>query len=652
MDFYVLRMIIFKNATLFRRQKLLFENANLQIQNGWRLGVIGKNGVGKTSLFALLLGELSTEAGDVKLPQHIKISHIAQEIHNPKANALDFVLSADSEIIALQNQLQIADANNDGAAIAHLHEALHFKNAYSAKARALQILSGLGFEADVETKTIAEFSGGWQMRLNLARALFAPADLLLLDEPTNHLDLDAVLWLASWLKKSSATLFVISHDRDFLDETTDHILSFENNHLHLQHGNYSRYEETLANRQATQTALYKKQQLKIAHLEDFVRRFRYKATKASQAQSRLKMLEKLKIVAAVQAESPFSFEFENAALPAQTLMTLENVTAKYVEKSVFENLNCTIDAGARIGLLGKNGAGKSTLIKIIAGVLKPFHGTILRAKNLKIGYFAQHSVDALNAADSAFDHLQKLAPNSPPLPLREFLGRFHFSNDKVFAPINEFSGGEKARLALALIVFQKPHLLLLDEPTNHLDMAMRQALTLALQSFEGAMILVSHDRHLLKNNCDEFWLVNNGISEFSGDLEDYANLLLKKESAPNTTPKTAKINKRQAQKEERAQFLAQKRLLKKNLDFAESQLELLNQRQKNLDALFLSTEFLSKTPKQKADLQKESAELLKDLETAENLYLEALEAFENFQNAFENSKNSKNPRSTENFFEV
>ena len=631
-------MIIFKNATLFRSQKLLFENANLQIQDGWKIGVIGKNGVGKTSLFALFLGELATESGDVELPTNLKISHIAQEIPDVSQNALDFVLSADSEMIDLQKQLAIAESENDGTTIAHLHEALHFKNAYSAKARALQILNGLGFEAEVENKTIAEFSGGWQMRLNLARALFAPADLLLLDEPTNHLDLDAVVWLEMWLKKSAATLFIISHDRDFLDATTDHILSFENQRLHLQHGNYSRYEETLANRQAAQSALYKKQQQKIIHLEEFVRRFRYKATKARQAQSRLKMLEKLKVVAAVQAESPFSFEFENAAIPAQTLMTLENITAKYGEKSVFENLNFTIYAGARIGLLGKNGAGKSTLIKTIAGVLKPFSGEIQRAKNLQIGYFAQHSVDALNATDSAFDHLQKLAPNLPPLAIREFLGRFHFSGDKVFAPIAEFSGGEKARLALALIVFQKPHLLLLDEPTNHLDMAMREALTLALQSFEGAMILVSHDRHLLKNNCDEFCLVKDGISEFSGDLEDYANLLLKKESAENKTPK---ISKRQAQKEERAQFLAQKRLLKKNLDSAESQLELLNERQKSLEALFASAEFLSKSAEEKIALQKESAELAKNLESAETLYLEALEAFENFEN----------PRSTENFFE-
>jgi ATP-binding cassette subfamily F protein 3 len=473
-------------------------------------------------LFALLRGELHGDAGDVSIPSNWVIAHVAQEMPETEMSALDYVLEGDEELMRLKAELKIAEEQNDGVAIAHCHSELARIDAYSAPARAGQLLNGLGFAQSLQGNPVNSFSGGWRMRLNLARALMCRSDLLLLDEPTNHLDLDTVLWLEQYLKSHPATQLIISHDRDFLDTLCTHIIEVAQQTLTSYKGNYTQFERIRGERLAQQQALYAQQQRHIAHLQSYIDRFRAKATKARQAQSRIKALDRLELVATAHLDSPFTFEFAELHDLPNPLMQTDGIQLGYGDKTLLDKVAFSIQSHDRIGLLGMNGAGKSTLIKALAQELTPLSGNITTAQNLRIGYFSQQHLDTLREDESPLWHMQRLAPNENVQVLRNFLGGFHFQGDRVIERITNFSGGEKARLALALLIWQKPHLLLLDEPTNHLDLDMRHALTVALQQFNGALIVVSHDRSLLANCVDDFWLVANGtVKPFDGDLEDY-----------------------------------------------------------------------------------------------------------------------------------
>jgi ATP-binding cassette subfamily F protein 3 len=515
-------MITITNLRLQRGQKVLLESANARVDIGQRVGVIGRNGTGKSSLFALLRGELHGDAGDVSIPSNWVIAHVAQEMPETEMSALDYVLEGDEELMRLKAELKIAEEQNDGVAIAHCHSEWARIDAYSAPARAGQLLNGLGFAQSLQGNPVNSFSGGWRMRLNLARALMCRSDLLLLDEPTNHLDLDTVLWLEQYLKSHPATQLIISHDRDFLDTLCTHIIEVAQQTLTSYKGNYTQFERIRGERLAQQQALYAQQQRHIAHLQSYIDRFRAKATKARQAQSRIKALDRLELVAAAHLDSPFTFEFAELHDLPNPLMQTDGIQLGYGDKTLLDKVAFSIQSHDRIGLLGMNGAGKSTLIKALAQELTPLSGNITTAQNLRIGYFSQQHLDTLREDESPLWHMQRLAPNENVQVLRNFLGGFHFQGDRVIERITNFSGGEKARLALALLIWQKPHLLLLDEPTNHLDLDMRHALTVALQQFNGALIVVSHDRSLLANCVDDFWLVANGtVKPFDGDLEDY-----------------------------------------------------------------------------------------------------------------------------------
>ena len=523
-------MLFFTNLTLKRGLTTLLENANATINPGQKVGLVGKNGCGKSSLFALLKNEMSAEGGEVSFPSNWALAWVNQETPALDCRAIDYVIQGDREYTRLQQALQQANAENDGNAIANLHSRLETIDAWTIEARAGELLHGLGFtQAELE-QPVKAFSGGWRMRLNLAQALICRSDLLLLDEPTNHLDLDAVIWLERWLKQYQGTLILISHDRDFLDPIVGKILHIEQQKLNEYTGDYSSFELQRATKLAQQSAMYRQQQLKIDHLQRYIDRFKAKATKAKQAQSRIKALERMEKIAPAYVDNPFHFEFrEPLSLPSPLLM-MENASAGYGSGEsaveILSKIKLNLVPGSRIGLLGKNGAGKSTLIKLLAGEIPPTGGTIQLAKGVQLGYFAQHQLDTLRADESALWHLQKIAPQQTEQQLRDYLGGFAFHGDKVNQPVASFSGGEKARLVLALIVWQRPNLLLLDEPTNHLDLDMRQALTEALVDYQGSLVLVSHDRHLLRNTVDEFYLVHDKqVEEFKGDLADYQKWL-------------------------------------------------------------------------------------------------------------------------------
>ena len=515
-------MITLSNLRLQRGQKVLLENANARIDIGQRVGIIGRNGTGKSSLFALLRGELHADAGDVIIPAHWVLAHVAQEMPETDESALDYVLAGDGELVELNAELARAEQADDGTQIAHCHAELARIDAYSAPARAAQLLNGLGFAQNLQSNPVSSFSGGWRMRLNLARALMCRSDLLLLDEPTNHLDLDTVLWLEQYLKSHPATQLIISHDRDFLDALCTHTIEVAQQTLTSYKGNYTQFERTRAERLLQQQAQYAQQQRHIAHLQSYIDRFRAKATKARQAQSRIKALDRLELIAPAHLDSPFTFEFAELNDLPNLLMQTDGISLGYGDKPLLQKVAFSIQSHDRIGLLGMNGAGKSTLIKALAQELTPQTGTITTAQNLRIGYFSQQHLDTLREDESPLWHMQKLAPDENWQILRNYLGGFHFQGERVTESIRDFSGGEKARLALALLIWQKPHLLLLDEPTNHLDLDMRHALTVALQQFNGALIVVSHDRSLLANCVDDFWLVADGtVKPFEGDLDDY-----------------------------------------------------------------------------------------------------------------------------------
>jgi len=522
-------MITADGIALRRGDKVLFKNARFTFYAGNKIGITGSNGSGKSSLFALLLGDMQADSGSLGLQPGLVMSHVAQELPAGSRRAIDYVIDGDAELRDVQLQLEHAENNNDPDQLGILHERLNAINGYGADARANQLLNGLGFSSSEVTNPVDYFSGGWRMRLNLARALMCRSDLLLLDEPTNHLDLDAVIWLESWLKYFPGTLLLISHDRSFLDNVVESICCIEGGSLKTYKGNYSAFEVQRASHLAQEKATYVKQQREVEHMKRFIERFRAKATKARQAQSRMKQLAKLEMIAPAHVQTAFRFEFKEPAARPDPAMVATDVSIGYDLQPILENVRFELRSGARIGLLGKNGAGKSTLIRFLAGQISPISGEVSKSKDLAIGYFEQNSLDQLREQEHPLQHLVRIDGYTKEQELRNYLGGFGFNGDDVFREVGLFSGGERSRLALALIIWQKPNVLLLDEPTNHLDMDMRYALTRALQTFEGSMVLVSHDRSLLSTVCDQLYLIHEGkLTEFDSDLDDYSSQLLAK----------------------------------------------------------------------------------------------------------------------------
>lgn len=570
-------MIKLEHVSLQRDIKQLLEDVSLTLLAQQKVGVVGANGSGKSSLFALLRGVLSPDLGEIFVPKQLKIAHLEQEVVALDQAAIDYVIDGDEELRALEKKLTHTE---DGMQIGEIYTQMEAIDAYTARARAAQLMHGLGFTKEEQEQSVRAFSGGWRMRLNLARTLMCRSDILLLDEPTNHLDLDAIIWLETWLKNYRGTLLFISHDRDFLDAIASHIVHLEERKLKLYTGDYSAFEQQQAGQLALQQALYEKQQRARAHLQSFVDRFRAKASKATQAQSRIKALERMEIIQAAHVNSPFQFSFREAPPCSNPLLKLEHADLGYEDKIILNHVSLNLLTEARIGLIGPNGAGKSTLIKTLAGVLKPLSGEIFFNSKISIGYFSQHQLDSLDLNASPLLHLQRLSPDATPQTLRSYLGSFGFSNEQALASVAPFSGGEKSRLALALLIWQKPNLLLLDEPTNHLDLEMREALTLALQSYQGAMVIVSHDRHLLRSCTDSLMLVAyQAVKEFDGNLEDYEQWLNNyrrdiaapvKESVVRAKPAIDFVNKRA-------------RVLKSKLEKLEQTLALLQQQHKQLE---------------------------------------------------------------------
>ncbi|MCT8763630.1 ABC transporter ATP-binding protein [Glaesserella parasuis] len=636
-------MIFFTDLTLKRGQTILLERANATIHTGQKVGLIGKNGCGKSSLFALLKNELQAEGGDASYPKNWSIAWVNQETPALDISALDYVIQGDREYTQLTAQLEQANLENNGNLIATLHAQLDTIDAWTIQSRASTLLNGLGFSTEQLQLPVKSFSGGWRMRLNLAQALICRSDLLLLDEPTNHLDLDAVIWLERWLSNYHGTLLLISHDRDFLDPIIDRVLHIEQQKLFDYTGNYSAFEIQRATKLAQQNAAYQQQQQKIAHLQKFIDRFKAKATKAKQAQSRVKALEKMELIAPAYADSPFSFEFREPLSLPNPLLIMEKVSAGYGERTVLQSVKLNLVPGSRIGLLGRNGAGKSTLIKLLAGEIQAQSGHTQLAKGVQLGYFAQHQLDTLRADESALWHLARLAQEKTEQELRNYLGGFAFHSDKVKQAVSSFSGGEKARLVLALIVWQRPNLLLLDEPTNHLDLDMRQALTEALTQYEGSLVIVSHDRHLLRSTVNEFYLVHDGkVEEFNGDLEDYQKWLnelnAQLECAKKADNSTACNNEnsavnRKEQKRQEAELRQQAAPLRKKLTQLEKELEKLTASLTTLEETLASPEIYDAENKAKlTDILAKQVATKKQLEEVEMEWLEVQEQLEVLMN--------------------
>ncbi|MCG9722354.1 ABC transporter ATP-binding protein [Shewanella sp. Isolate7] len=520
-------MITITQAQLIRGSKTLLDEASLTVYPGHKVGLVGANGTGKSSLLALIMGQLSLDKGEISVPTGWQIATVAQETPALEVSALEYVIDGDREYRELETALHKAQLDDDGHQIALLHGKIDAIGGYSIRARAASLLAGLGFSEAEQQNPVKSFSGGWRMRLNLAQALLCRSELLLLDEPTNHLDLDTMYWLESWIKAYQGTLILISHDRDFIDAIVDEIVHVEHHRLNYYKGNYTAFERIRAERMAQQQVAFERQQKERAHMQSFVDRFRYKASKAKQAQSRLKALERMTELLPSKADSPFHMAFRAPEALPNPLVKMEQVSVGYGDKAILNHVHLNLVPGARIGLLGRNGAGKSTLIKLLAEQLKPMSGLYEPNPGLNIGYFAQHQLEFLRLDESPLQHLTRLAPTHREQELRDFLGGYGFNGDMALSPVRPFSGGEKARLVLALLVWQRPNLLLLDEPTNHLDLEMRHALTMALQDFEGAMIIVSHDRHLLRLSCSDYYLVDGGeVKSFDGDLDDYHQWLL------------------------------------------------------------------------------------------------------------------------------
>ncbi len=630
-------MIRLQSLTLIRGVKPLLESADLTLNPGEKIGLIGANGSGKSSLFALLRGELHPDGGDADFPAGWRIAHVAQETPALERAAVDYAIDGDTTLRRLEAELAEAEAAHDGHRIGALHAALHDADAYTARARAETLLIGLGFSMEQMQRPVSGFSGGWRMRLNLAQALMCPSDLLLLDEPTNHLDLDAILWLEDWLKRYTGTLIIISHDRDFLDGVVNVIAHLDGRKLKRYGGNYSQFGVQRAIHLALGQAAFEKQKRERDHLQSFIDRFKAKASKAKQAQSRMKMLAKMEELAPIHAAAAFSFEFREPERAPNPLLVMEGVEAGYASGApILTRLNLTLQAGQRIGLLGVNGAGKSTLIKTLVGDLPPLAGEVRQGKGLAIGYFAQHQLETLRPDQSALWHMAKIAPTVREQELRDFLGGFNFSGEMASSPIEPFSGGEKARLALALIVWQRPNLLLLDEPTNHLDLETREALTVALAQFEGTLMLVSHDRHLLRATTEEFMLVaEGGLKPFDGDLDDYRDWLFKTklakpvEAADIPPPVVDRKEQKRQEAEARQRLSARKKPIETRIRALETDMDRLNLRKDEVDQRLADPALYTDAAKEEVKLLlREQAELSARLEALEADWLHQQETLE------------------------
>ncbi|MBN3098839.1 ABC transporter ATP-binding protein [Pectobacterium brasiliense] len=629
-------MIVFSSLQIRRGVRVLIDNATATVNPGQKVGLVGKNGCGKSTLLSLLKGEISADGGSATFPQNWSLAWVNQETPALDKPALDYVIDGDREFRQLEAALQTANEENDGNAIATLHGKLDAIQAWTIQARASSLLNGLGFSQSQLQQPVSAFSGGWRMRLNLAQALICRSDLLLLDEPTNHLDLDAVIWLEKWLKNYTGTLVLISHDRDFLDPVVTKILHIEQQSLYEYTGNYSSFERQRATRLAQQQSLYEHQQERVAHLQHYIDRFRAKATKAKQAQSRIKMLERMELIAPAHVDNPFRFSFRAPESLPNPLMKMEKVSAGYNDKLILESIKLNLVPGSRIGLLGHNGAGKSTLIKLLAGTLAPLKGEIGLAKGVKLGYFAQHQLEFLRADESPLQHLVRLAERETEQQLRDYLGGFGFQGDKVTEITERFSGGEKARLVLALIVWQRPNLLLLDEPTNHLDLDMRQALTEALIDFEGALVVVSHDRHLIRSTTDDLYLVHDQkVEPFDGDLEDYQQWLVglqRQESAADETPKENAANSAQGRKDQKrreAELRTQTQPLRKQITKLEQQMEKLGETLAALEARLADSAIYDISRKAElTDCLQQQTKVKIELEETELSWLDAQEQLE------------------------
>ena len=638
-------MIRFKKLSLFQGSLPLLKDVSQTLYPDQKIGVVGKNGCGKSSLFAMLRNELAPEQGDLEFPPRWRVSSAKQETPASPLSALQYVLSGHTEYHNIQQALLAAEAKEDGIEIANQHAKLDAINGWSLPSLAAKMLTGLSFSEEQMQSTVSELSGGWRMRLNLAQALIQPAELLLLDEPTNHLDLEAVLWLESFLRTYEGMLLTISHDRDFLDSFCSHILHFENQTLDCYSGNYSQFEKQKHAKQVLQQAEFEKQQKEIEHLESFINRFKAKASKATQAQSRVKALDKMDKVSAVQIRQKFGFEFKSINKNITELIDLDKVQAGYGDTIILKNVVMRIMAGQRIGLLGRNGEGKSTLIKVICGELEKQAGEVNRNKHFKAGYFAQHQVEQLNIEQSPIWHIQSLGDGISEQEARNFLGGFAFNGDKTLDKVKGFSGGEKARLVLAMITWQEPNLLLLDEPTNHFDIEMREALALALQNYDGAVILVAHDKNLLESVVDEFWLVNDGqVNPFKGDLNDYQKWLNENRWGKEKVATKADLSgsaddkqiesqlSRKEQKKIEAEIRKQKAPLSNRIKKIDSEIHSLQQEKSELEKLLASSEIYEEENKSKlADSMQRSTQVVQQIENLEEEWFELSEKLESFE---------------------
>ena len=639
-------MILLRDLGFSRNGDALVTGASMQLHPGWKVGLTGANGSGKSSFLGLLRGELHADRGDLERPPGWVLAHVAQDTPALPDAALDFVLDGDTELRQIERDLVAAEAHHDdhhaGEQIGLLHSRLSEIDGYAAPARAAALMHGLGFSDDDFKRPVAEFSGGWRVRLNLARALMCRSDLLLLDEPTNHLDLDAIIWLEEWLKGYPGTLILISHDRDFLDVITTHILAIEAGKMQLFTGNYSACERARAERLANDMALAAKQKREAAHLQSYIDRFRAKASKARQAQSRIKMLAKMGDIVAAHIDTPFSFSFPEPSGFSDPLLLLDDARVGYGDTVIFDKLRFTLRPDSRIGLLGRNGAGKSTLMKLLAGELQPLAGVREEGRNLKLGYFAQHQLEQLRPAESPLWHMIKQEPRTREQDLRSYLGGFDFRGSMVDAPCGRFSGGEKTRLALARMIRTAPNLLLMDEPTNHLDLEMREALTIALQETEAGMVLVSHDRHLLRATCDELWLVADGkVTPFDGDLDDYAEWLNQSRAAEKSAERERNQQRRESAAEEERRktaaagmstsaTLAARRPLLKESEKLEQQLAGWQSELKLLEARLADQSLYAGADSRLLDdLTLHQNLLTQNIEAAESRWLEIQERLEN-----------------------
>ena len=622
----------------------MLKDANLTLHSGQRYGLVGRNGAGKTSLFKLLLNQLTPDSGELQVPPNLRLAHMAQEIGDTERTTLDHVLDGDVLFRQAEQSIQQAQQKNDDAALALAWSDYDHVNGYTAKNRAQQLLQGLGFQEVDWQQPVASFSGGWRVRLNLAQALMCPSDLLLLDEPTNHLDLDATMWLEGWLQTYPGTLFLISHDRDFLDQVVQTIVHLNQQQLTSYRGNYAAFERQKAERMAQQQSMYDKQQAEIAHIESFIRRFKAKASKAKQAQGRVKALERMELIAPAYADSPFSFRFPEFEQISANLITMSQVSIGYEKPLLKADLSILQDS--RIALLGPNGAGKSSFVKTLVGDVPPLAGQIIPGDHLNIGYFAQHQLEALDLQANGILHLQRLKPKASEQELRNFLGSFGWQGDRVFEPVKNFSGGEKVRLALAMIALQKPNLLLLDEPTNHLDLEARHALTRALQEFQGAVIVISHDRHLLRQVVDQYWLVADGrIGPYEGDLESYQQQLQKlvqqqakakqleqRENRADDAANNQSAQDRKQQKRIQAEQRAKLSPLKKQLDKLEARLDKLHTLQSELEQQLVDPSLYEAEQKQQLqDLLQKQASTTQEAEQVEEGWMLCQEEYEQLE---------------------